>query len=529
MKVNFNPNNLYGGNILLSGVFSQGEDSQDFNFLQLILLYLLANGDPSSQPFVSASLEEDQPYIFAENNLPPNLKTFQKEQTQEEVFPDFWFGMFLGYLADKTGVTPEALSYFIAKEGLPEGSGLTLEMFPLDKNRLYEGLKDLLSSSNLKEDFFGWLNQKIETEIKEDQNIASFLVPFKQNLADLTKGIASKEVSGLKLGSPQEENLEFKGLLAKLEDKLRNEVFTDKRFLDLRTKLLETVKTIGAQPQEHLVANNQEVLSDLKEIFLRKVSSLVEAEVSGKDQKVEGLRLTGEPIESFRGLLNKVSKDSRGLDKSSEVFENTIGETKGKEVLLADGVAFLNKKQGNYDERQGDLTRFQLFYHQVSHLKVDGAQQIKVETIRFLEGEKMSPQFFEFVKRFSAEVLPEGEKRAYVRLEPPHLGSLDLEIKVHEKEVMIVARVEKEEAFRELQANVEAIRESLKELGLSLKDFQTQLNLGTGYQGFDREDFEKKRFANNFGQGLEDQKEDVEVLNPQEVLRNLKGKHYFIV
>ena len=87
-----------------------------------------------------------------------------------------------------------------------------------------------------------------------------------------------------------------------------------------------------------------------------------------------------------------------------------------------------------------------------------------------------------FIKNFSVELLPEGEKMARLSLEPPELGRLDLEVKVKDKKVEIVAKVEKPEALHEIRQHFHHIKTHFEEAGLQLKEFQLSLaeNLAGG-------------------------------------------------
>ncbi|WP_028841106.1 flagellar hook-length control protein FliK [Thermodesulfobacterium hveragerdense] len=546
MKVNLNSNNFSCGNLLLSNGGISGEINQEFNFLQVILLYLLSNGDSSSQLLSSQGINADQVQglIQTKGTQTEGLsqtKILSKDQAHDEDLQGVWGFLFWGYLVDKTGINLEGFAQSISKEGLTEVSGLTLNQKalgelldkflgnPSEKLRVYEELNKLLSLPDLKSDFLAWLNHKIETGFQLNEDMTSlWAYSFFKIKGDLSVGDGEqklKQEQNFQTVLEEKDGLSFQNLIQKLEEKIKTEVFSDKNFLGLKLKLLGLVKQGETNLKESFLTNNQvfDSLFDKLGERLPEKETILGERIAG----VKDLRLTEAPFAVVKGLSAKSFSSQEVSDKSAEVFEKYFERVKEKGSFLAEGIALLKEKQGFSQEGQGELTRFQFFYHQVSHLRSNDQHLVNIETVKFLEGDKMSPQFFEFVKRFSAEVLPEGEKKAYVRLEPPHLGGLDLEIKVKEKEVIIVARVEKEEAFRELQNNVEAIRESLKELGLSLKDFQTQLNWG--YQGFAGRSGEKREGSNGLKSSLAEQNQDPNVLDSNEGFKNLKGKHYFIV
>lgn len=84
-------------------------------------------------------------------------------------------------------------------------------------------------------------------------------------------------------------------------------------------------------------------------------------------------------------------------------------------------------------------------------------------------------EFLNFVKEFSAELLPSGERRANIQLEPPELGRLELEIKVVDHEVELKVRVEKPETYAQFQQDLAQLKNNFEELGLRLKDIQLSL------------------------------------------------------
>jgi len=65
-----------------------------------------------------------------------------------------------------------------------------------------------------------------------------------------------------------------------------------------------------------------------------------------------------------------------------------------------------------------------------------------------------------------------GDTRAHLRLDPPLLGSIEVEIEVHKGEVSLLVQVESQTAAGDLLLAMEQLRESLEEKGLSLKEFE---------------------------------------------------------
>lgn len=77
----------------------------------------------------------------------------------------------------------------------------------------------------------------------------------------------------------------------------------------------------------------------------------------------------------------------------------------------------------------------------------------------------------QFIKNMVLEIHPEGEKRAFVKLEPPELGSLDVKIDLHQDQVKIIIKVEKPEIIQDLKYHYLQIKTGLEEAGLQLKEF----------------------------------------------------------
>jgi len=154
---------------------------------------------------------------------------------------------------------------------------------------------------------------------------------------------------------------------------------------------------------------------------------------------------------------------------------------------------------------------------------------IKSENVKVVNFYKFPDEFLEIIKSMSFEIQPEGEKRAFIKLEPPDMGFLNLEIKTKNKDIEIIVRVEKPEVLQDIKNNLHNIKASLEELGLNLKEFQ--LFLGSG--------LENKAFTKNFErEGSPSYKKEIQEI--EEVSKNTKekdtikvyntnGKYYYIV
>jgi len=91
-----------------------------------------------------------------------------------------------------------------------------------------------------------------------------------------------------------------------------------------------------------------------------------------------------------------------------------------------------------------------------------------------------------FIRDFTVELLPTGEKKASLQLEPPEFGRMELEVKVYERKVEIFIRVEKEEALSHLQSELPQIKAQLESFGLEVKNFELSLGLNPQHREFGR-------------------------------------------
>lgn len=147
------------------------------------------------------------------------------------------------------------------------------------------------------------------------------------------------------------------------------------------------------------------------------------------------------------------------------------------------------------------------------------------EGIGFLEKDRISFKFLDFLKHLVIETSPYGEKKAVLKLEPPNLGTLEFEIKVIEKDVTLFVKAENPETLKHLQLGFEQIKSSLQELGLNLKEFQTGLYLEFSYPNLNKkfytfDEFEKER---------KDETLEERVREIEDKIKNHRGIYYFIV
>ncbi|HFC97074.1 MAG TPA: hypothetical protein ENJ40_01260 [Thermosulfurimonas dismutans] len=103
-------------------------------------------------------------------------------------------------------------------------------------------------------------------------------------------------------------------------------------------------------------------------------------------------------------------------------------------------------------------------------------------------------QLSEMIRDLLLEVHPSGEKKARVKLEPPDLGEMEIDLRLHRQEVHLFLRVEKPEAAQELQAHLHHLRQNLEELGFTLTDFRVDLaGGGSGWRYSEERSFHEHR------------------------------------
>ncbi|MFN3505785.1 MAG: flagellar hook-length control protein FliK, partial [Caldimicrobium sp.] len=98
----------------------------------------------------------------------------------------------------------------------------------------------------------------------------------------------------------------------------------------------------------------------------------------------------------------------------------------------------------------------------------------------------------QFIKNFTIELKPSGERSALLELEPPELGKMEVTVKLKESEVEIVAKVEKAETLAHLKQEFLQIKTELENLGLKLKDFQLSLGLSGDERSFGERNGERR-------------------------------------
>uniref|UniRef100_A0A7C4JRS9 Flagellar hook-length control protein FliK n=1 Tax=Thermodesulfobacterium geofontis TaxID=1295609 RepID=A0A7C4JRS9_9BACT len=225
----------------------------------------------------------------------------------------------------------------------------------------------------------------------------------------------------------------------------------------------------------------------------------------------------------FNGKSLNISKDFSNFTSSHNDLEVKKGEILKEEFKLYN---FLERKF------KMEENNFQKIFD-VSLIKSDFRMEnlVKVEHTKIIDFQKFPEGFLEMIKEMSLEIQPEGEKKAFIKLEPPEMGSLDLEIKVKDKNIEIIARVEKPELLQELKHNLHLIKAGLEDSGFNLKEIQ--LFLGSNFNDKNLvKDFSKEKRNYSQKAEVEDVKEiDKKAFKNWDLLKfyNRNGKYYYIV
>lgn len=196
----------------------------------------------------------------------------------------------------------------------------------------------------------------------------------------------------------------------------------------------------------------------------------------------------------FENLLHNSSLKDSQISRHIEGRDATLNEVAGREIIKEFEKLPLELKEAFKKELKAlrrEIEGTPLEQGLIDHVKAMGPR------IREVASEGLEERIIHrvsldhlsnFIKDFSTELFPTGEKRARIQLEPPELGKMELEVKVLDKEVEIRAKVEKPETFAQLQQDLAQLKSQLEELGLRLKEFELLFGFaeGKGYAEYRR-------------------------------------------
>jgi hypothetical protein len=238
---------------------------------------------------------------------------------------------------------------------------------------------------------------------------------------------------------------------------------------------------------------------------------------------------------NFSMELKQIVEENKRADKKEalKVEESFIkrGEDELKEVHVKRGETLKSNNLNKIIKVEEVSTNRELFlgnYLSGHGFKIEDTKQ-KVSEIEHIKGVKIN-QVLEIVKEMVFDVSPDGEKKAILKLEPPELGHLDLEVRVHHKDVHIIAHVEKAEVLQEVKHHFVHIKSHLEEAGFNLKEFQVYVGGGTGggiEAGFGR-DYRDRNQNQRDGVAKINNFKGEEILKKTKFV-NTKGNYYYVV
>lgn len=191
----------------------------------------------------------------------------------------------------------------------------------------------------------------------------------------------------------------------------------------------------------------------------------------------------------FENLLHNSSLKDAQISRHIEGRDATLNEVAGREIIKEFEKLPLELKEAFKKELRAlrvEIEGTSLEQSFMNYIKSMGPRmrEIAPEGIEERLIHRVSlDNLSSFIKDFSTELFPTGEKRARIQLEPPELGKMELEVKVLDKEVEIRARVEKPDTFAQLQQDLAQLKSQLEELGLRLKEFELLFGFAEG-KGF---------------------------------------------
>lgn len=224
---------------------------------------------------------------------------------------------------------------------------------------------------------------------------------------------------------------------------------------------------------------------DLLKIRLKEADSQGKMDLANLKEGFSSLpEGTKEEVRNFVQQIKEIVITDKTLSSPQEeaIVQRFILSEQGKSLLLK-VKTFGVKGASSFEPRVTDpIPNPAMFYSQGKELNPS------VERV-FAENRTLPPRLemadvHRFIKDFTVEIAPSGERKAIVQLEPPELGRMEIKVHVKDGEVEIRAQVEKPETLAQLQQDLSQIKTQLEDLGLRLKDLQISLGLSPEGRNF---------------------------------------------
>ncbi|MDF2953657.1 MAG: Flagellar hook-length control protein FliK [Thermodesulfobacterium sp.] len=538
--VNCSPNSCISGS---DKTFSNKFDGKISDWFQLILLSLIDKTILSGE-------NDSEDNLFSEElaDVLNDNKNLSKELSGNKGLEEL--NLSLGYILRSNIFQQNNFSATLNEDGLTRSQKISLwnnfitQLLNIDNTNNFKTEEEKLSFI---EEIISFLSQQ---EGLESKNISNSRI--NQVLAKILSEFNENELLEL-----QNEIVGRTDLLKLQENKkvLNNDVvpsFEDRaKWLEI-LRLLKELQSL-TKMQNSDVLNSQAQVNNLNKDNFQGLVNNFQINTAGKliseNKNLE---------EILKSQLDKVERKSFVTDNvkflnSSKNYSNLDGQKDGpKEFFNFDDIVriVVSENDNSTSKKVGLLKKNLSFYdilNKRSETQINPFQKIvnnelvksvfdvenvnKTEDIKNANFYRLPDTFMEIVKDMVLEIQPEGEKKALIKLEPPEMGSLDLEIKVKNKDIEIVARIEKQEVLQEIKQNLHHIKASLEESGFNLRNFQ--LLLGSGFDGgsfvknFQREG--EKYFYGEKSEKLEEVNEDT--IKNEDLVKfyNKKGNYYYIV
>lgn len=524
MKVNFlsqdPPQELNGEKVL-----KEGKEGLEVVFLQILLSTLILGLDKDGKGITlddmgkkkesdlwSISLKEEHSREEFFNDVDPNIESFFYQiGIKEEIYKEIFFQEFAkeikevlsngSILEDKNlGLKmPAFTSYFEVNQNSLE-SALSGSRKP-DKNDKEKGfsltldrlLDDLLKVSDQNQN----QNHRIAQNLSEVKRKTPFEQTFiKEEMKQFLEKFLKKEGVEVK-------DIEFRFVRSSLQE---DEILKNlTRFMERALDRTQTLSVDGVSKINLSLRSEKDLENGLK-VFTQQpinVSYLKDSYSVYKHSVYKNIDSARDDRGRSVEALFKIEKEITELIDQDKLIRNHDKKVEKNQILV-----------------------FEDIFHE-THTEVGPKRTEYMEILRLWDKEKISSKFLDFLRDLVIEARSFGEKRALLRVEPPELGTLELEIKVINREVILSIKADNPETLKQMQAGLEQIKQGLQEVGLNLREFQTQLYLGFSCADFNTERGIRRNLADGEERSELLRREDVEELNLE--LRNYKGRYYFVV
>lgn len=296
----------------------------------------------------------------------------------------------------------------------------------------------------------------------------------KSDISDILSNVNKLRVESLEMKSLEVESLKIESL---------------------NTKDISNRET----PFQDELSNLESLLKRVEKEFenLLQKSSPKDSQISGYVEERDSVLKEREDHEitvKSEGIAKKLRVEETSIDKEFENLPLELREAFKRELKA------LMREIGGMPLEQGLIDHVKAMGPRIREVAPEGLEERIIHRVSL-------DHLSNFIKDFSTELFPTGEKRARIQLEPPELGKMELEVKVLDKEVEIRARVEKPETFAQLQQDLAQLKSQLEELGLRLKEFELLFGFaeGKGYAEERRRKEERESFTSKESSNLIEQ------------------------